>query len=849
MSWDGFQRYARESQAFLLRHRRSQDPTISFFWCAVLLHALFWSVLLAFLQPNVSDETLALLSLGRNFAWGYPSQPPLGVWAATLLTSLTAPSIWPLYVLTQVCAVVSVWCAWTLGRSFLQPWTALCAALVLLTGFSFTISAGSFTGAHLATAFWSLAILTFHEAFVNPQRRYWVLTGVALGLGFLCSYGTLLLLAAMGSFMIIDRRARRCWDSSWWMLALVAFGVVGLNHFWWLMVNDFQTIAGGFGGSSVAENSGESVMRRFSYLGAQIIGFFAICLLLHPVARRVNIVESANSDENDQEFTRIYLTWIIALPAAIILALSPFADLRSSAVSGVSLWVYLGVLLLMWSRLDERKIAWRHVILRTGAAAGFLAAVFVAQQVMLPRMTRQASSTLFPGRELAGAVQSAWERSGAQAPIPVLAGTPQLVRNAAWYTAGNSETKVSEAALVTAGGPAVAWEQDLVKEGGVLLWPSDKDDLPMIEQIRSRFGQERVMVTVLDSLELPWQTAAGISPVRVRMAMVRPAQYASFQVQGTREAFNPPVTPGQPNPYAPAYPNAPANPNPLSNSQQRVQQAQNLQNNLTPEIRGPASTIPNVNNNLTPQINRGGAGAGSALNQGSGGSIYNGGNSRSGQGIDPLAQPPAGANSRNVPNPNGSDPWNNPPSANEANRPLTNPPRIEIPNPDPFAGSTLPRPRNHPAGEAPAFNPGGGTIPASNNLNNPVINNPAVNPFSSSIPGTPRLDTPPASPVNGGTIPPLPRNLLPADGNNPPHFPAVGLNGAAPGADPFLANPLGGTPVNNPSPAPPVQPNPAFTNPFPAVNNPSAGDPFPSPGGGFGSTIPGAPPSSSLPRL
>lgn len=569
MNWDNFLRYARETRSLLVRERRSDDPTLRFFWWIVAAQAIFWSILPAIFQPNVSSETLELLAAGRQFAWGYPTQPPLGVWAASVLTSISAPSIWPLYLLSQLCAVVSVWCAWTLGRRFLQPWTAVCAALVLLTGFSFTISSGSFTGAHLATMFWSLAILAFHEAFTNPRRRYWVLTGVALGLGLLSSYGTVILFLAMGSFMLFDRRARRCWDSSWWMLSLVSLGLITVNHLWWLMAHDFVTLASTFAASPTSQ---DSLLRRFAYVGGQAIGFFLICLLLNPVARRVNIVEAVNSEENDQEFTRVYLTWLTALPAAVILVLSLFADPASGAMSGVCLWVYLGVLLLMWSRLDERRLAWRQAILRTGAAAGFLAAVFIAQQVMLPSLTQRADSTLFPGSELARNVQAAWARSGATEPLPLLVGAPQLVRNAGWYAPSGNVPVLNDAQLLPSSNHSLqqaAWHEELVKTGGVVLWEANDDDTQTVNTLHAALGQQRVAVSVLNPMELAWQTTAQVKPVRVAMAVVRPANRAAFEVAPSRQVI--PVNaantnPGNVNPVNPV--------NPPGNRQLNPQQSQ-----------------------------------------------------------------------------------------------------------------------------------------------------------------------------------------------------------------------------------------------------------------------------------
>lgn len=514
MSWEG------PRPSLVLRHhrrkasrRRPADPTVGFFWCVLTAHVLLWTVLPSLTQPNVPEQTLQLLSAGQEIRWGYPAQPPLAVWLAAAVSGLAAPATWPVYLLAQLCSACSVWAAWKMGRKFLHPWTALCAAIVLLGGYACTLAAATFTGDHLAGAFWSLSILMFHSALTRDRRRYWAGTGLCLALGMLSSYGTLLLLVAMFAFTLWDERARKCWDSSWPFLAGLAMCALLLPHALWLSHNGFVTIRNGL---QTAPSWAHHMIHPLSYLGLQLLLVVPLIILLAPLVGWFSLEEPAAKDEDDREFARTYLLWVTCLPPAIVFALSLVAGPATGLFAGEMSWTFLGIAFLMWSHLDETRQAWRRSLVRTGTTIGLFAAALMALNIMFPQITRQAAATQFPGSQLAQAIQRAWRNEGLSGRIPVLAGPARLVRNAAWYSGAASPATTFEDL-----NPAVSQDQNdrsLITSGGVIVWSLDEGEQPTLATLTQRFGAVRVQEPVV----LKWQSPADVAPLRVGVAIVPP---------------------------------------------------------------------------------------------------------------------------------------------------------------------------------------------------------------------------------------------------------------------------------------------------------------------------------------
>lgn len=497
------------------------DPTISFFWLFLTGHVVVWTLLATLTQANIPEETLGLLTAGQSPAWGYFDQPPLPVWVMTFCSSIFAPAAWPAYLLAQLCVAVCMWAAWKIGKDFLHPWTAVCGAVVLEGCFFFTIYSATFTGAHLAGAFWALSILCLYQGFQLKQRRDWVFLGFCLGLGMLSHYSTALLIVSMVIFSLIHHQARRCWDTSWPFLTAAIFGVILLPHALWAWANDFTTISTAMHSWTSISSHGQFTM---NFIFSELLAVIPVGLLLIPLIAYFRLDEPTSAEDEHRDFIRQYLLFVTLLPAALLLALAMVVgvDLGSS---GLTLWTFLGVLLLLWSDLREERLAWRKVVLYSGGVGGGFAALLIVMNLMLPRVTTAStqSDIHFPGQELAREVRKAWKQSESPTVVPIVAGPTQLVENVSWYH-GTFHRPLVYRNLDPSQSTGVD-DARLMKSGGIILWTSHEQEDYAPEILQQRFQRNGIsskLEYLQEPIRLHWSGVKGSPPLEVFLAILHP---------------------------------------------------------------------------------------------------------------------------------------------------------------------------------------------------------------------------------------------------------------------------------------------------------------------------------------
>src|SRR6185503_4212965 len=128
-------------------------------------------------------------------------------WVADIAFTL-AGGVIGLYVLSQVCVVVTYWAVFTLGRRIVGAAHAA-MAILLMAGISvFTVPTLEFGPVVLAMPLTALTLLFCYRALAANRRFDWAAFGAALGLLILTTYTGLILLGLIVLFMLASRQGR-----------------------------------------------------------------------------------------------------------------------------------------------------------------------------------------------------------------------------------------------------------------------------------------------------------------------------------------------------------------------------------------------------------------------------------------------------------------------------------------------------------------------------------------------------------------------------------------------------------------------------------------------------------------
>ena len=203
-------------------------------WIAALAQAALWTLVPTLFYAGPPGDVPFVLAVGNELQLGTYLGPPLAFWLAEGAYVAAGNSLFGVYLLSQICVVVTYAAVFALGRSIVGAQHAALAVLLMVGISSFTVPTPDFSPVTLTMALWAVILLHYWRAVNEGKRGYWVALAVEIGLLFLTTYAGLLLLAVLALFTAANKRARAAMHSTDpWLASLVAV-VVLFPHLLWL---------------------------------------------------------------------------------------------------------------------------------------------------------------------------------------------------------------------------------------------------------------------------------------------------------------------------------------------------------------------------------------------------------------------------------------------------------------------------------------------------------------------------------------------------------------------------------------------------------------------------------------
>jgi 4-amino-4-deoxy-L-arabinose transferase-like glycosyltransferase len=202
------------------------------FWLAALVQAAIWWLVPSIFYAAPSGDLPMVLAVGHEFQLGTDLGPPLAFWLAEIVYMLLG--IVGVYLLAQVCVVVTFWAVFHLGRAIVGEQQAAMAVLLMVGIVVMTVWSPDFGPATLGMAFAALLLLHFWRAIGENQRHYWFLLALDLGLLLLTTYAGLILFACMMIFLWTTDRGRAALTTIEPWFAAIVVAVLLFPHLIWL---------------------------------------------------------------------------------------------------------------------------------------------------------------------------------------------------------------------------------------------------------------------------------------------------------------------------------------------------------------------------------------------------------------------------------------------------------------------------------------------------------------------------------------------------------------------------------------------------------------------------------------
>lgn len=202
-------------------------------------------------------DEMYFLAAGRRLDWGYADQPPLTPALARLMAAIDPDSLWVLRLPAVAAATLVVVCAGLMAGELGGGRGARALAAAAVASAALVQGAGHLFGTTVFDlAAWSLTcllVLTLMRP--EPDRRWWLLVGMVVGVGLLNKALLIVPVAALVLGLLLTGR-RKMFATGYFPLAVGSAGLLVLPYLWWQARHGWpqwelsRAIAGGSSGTS-----------------------------------------------------------------------------------------------------------------------------------------------------------------------------------------------------------------------------------------------------------------------------------------------------------------------------------------------------------------------------------------------------------------------------------------------------------------------------------------------------------------------------------------------------------------------------------------------------------------------
>ena len=487
----------------------------SFVACALILHAILWTLAPIISEPTPSPKIALGLAMGREWMLGYPSMPPLAPWLMQAVYALTH-SIAVVTMLGPVMVAITGWLVFALARRIVGERQGAIAALVMVSVHPVAFPVGALDSALVEMPLVAGAALAWWCAVKEGNQRAWLLLGFALGLLPYAGALGIFLLAALTGLMLASSTGRttlRAHDSyGGAAMAFVVFAIVAAPRVAWLVTHGF---AGLIEDAAAVEPIG--LIPAYEAFGGALAGHLGLVILI--------VIASPLLGGGRAAATIVSRAPIFGftLAAVLVLATLPFV-LAGVAASVLGLRTTSGAFapLLLYSGLLAVVLAGDSLRIHRQRAAAFVVILFLVLPPILDALTgliapwvgNRGLASNWPAAEVARAATDTFRaRTGKRLEIVVA-----------------DPLSASEVALASRdrphvfpnGDPQLApWikDGDLRAKGAVLIWPIYRGNTAPPASLAANLP----LFVPEAPLMLSWVRSGRLDPIRLGWAIIPPA--------------------------------------------------------------------------------------------------------------------------------------------------------------------------------------------------------------------------------------------------------------------------------------------------------------------------------------
>jgi hypothetical protein len=485
-------------------------------WIAATMQALLWLLVPTLFYAGPPGDVPSVLAVGHEFQLGTYLGPPLAFWLAEFAFDMAGHRLFGVYLLSQICVIVSYWAVFSLGRAIVGAQHAAIAVLLLIGISAFTVPTPDFGPIVLTMPLWAVILLHYWYAVGERRRGYWLALAIEIGLLLLTTYVGLLLVGLLMLFTAFNSHARDTLRSIDPWIAVIVAGIVTLPHLIWLADSGVSAMA-------VLERlrAPEAVsanfmawMRQLGLILAAHAGLIVLVALAAgwpwPRSEPAPVIVRPHVEA----FARQYVYFFAIVPAFLGTLMAVLIG-STGPVGGIAPLVMLSGLAVVMAAGDGIQLGRQHVVIATWFGLLIIPpAMTVAALYVLPWFNVDLRVTQ-PAKAIALFFADNYQRRTG-APLQIVTGDP---RTAALVALGAPSRPSVYLSATPERSPWVTLDM-LKAKGGIVVWPTSDTSGTPPDDIKASFP-DLVPEAVPRAFE---RAVQGQLPLlRIGWAVIKPA--------------------------------------------------------------------------------------------------------------------------------------------------------------------------------------------------------------------------------------------------------------------------------------------------------------------------------------
>jgi hypothetical protein len=484
------------------------------FWLATLLQAAIWWLVPSLFYTAPPGDLPTVLMVGHEFQLGTDLGPPLAFWLAEIVYTLLG--IVGVYLLAQVCVVVTFWAVFQLGRAIVGEQHAAMAVLLMVGIVVMTVWSPDFGPATLGMAYAALLLLHFWRAIGENQRHCWFLLALDLGLLLLTTYAGLILFGCMMIFMITTDRGQAALQTIEPWFAAIVVAVLLFPHLIWLDTAG-ETTFGPLWERLRSSEAADTNFLAWLRLIAIVIAVHLLLSILVAIAagwwRRPSDMLPVFVRPPIDRFARRFVYFHAVAPIVIATLIAVIVG-SSGPVGGIAPYVILSGLAVVTAAGDSIAIHRQRILGLTWSIVLLLPPVMTVATILAVPWLAIELKNAQPAGDMGAFFADTFQRRTAK-PLEIVSGDPRLASLIAFA----APSRPSYYDLADPARTPWVTADDISKKGLIVVWPARDTRGAPPPDIAARFPD--LVAEVPRAFEHAVQGRLPLA--RIGWGMIRPA--------------------------------------------------------------------------------------------------------------------------------------------------------------------------------------------------------------------------------------------------------------------------------------------------------------------------------------